>query len=476
MTMYNPLSFGKTVAYMLQNVEYQPKPYVAWLLRTRNFDHVMYRRTLAPTKASKLFSLFVTVGAVLQSLVALVGITLCLTAHNYGGALLFVALLIATPVLWSLAVCVPLVLGRILVANPKEKRLIAQSKFIFGATTATKIAVAGSYGKTTMKELLGTVLSQGKRVAITPANKNVAISHALFARALKGDEEVLVIELGEGQPGDVARFTNTISPDIGVIAGIAPAHLDHYPSLQAAADDIFSLTNNVQPSKVYINGDSPQITGRIKPQNMVYTQQSVGMLKAKNIKVTLNGMQFNVQSGKNSYKLTTKLVGRHLIGTLMAVIAIAESLGLTKKQIQDGVALTTPFEHRMQPRQLASGAWLIDDTYNGNIEGIRVGLALLTELTAKRKIYVTPGLVDQGDESENIHRHMGQLIAAAQPDVVVLMQNSVTNFIQQGITTHDYQGELRIESDPLAFYNNIEHFVAAGDVILMQNDWPDNYA
>ena len=129
----------------------------------------------------------------------------------------------------------------------------------------------------------------------------------------------------------------------------------------------------------------------------------------------------------------------------------------------------------MQPYEL-SGAWIIDDTYNGNVDGIKAGTELLNELIAKRKIYVTPGLVDQGRETKAVHLKVGQLIARAQPDSVVLMQNSVTGFIQEGLKEGGFKGELKLVSDPLGFYSNLESFVAAGDLVLMQNDWTDNYA
>jgi UDP-N-acetylmuramoyl-tripeptide--D-alanyl-D-alanine ligase len=128
----------------------------------------------------------------------------------------------------------------------------------------------------------------------------------------------------------------------------------------------------------------------------------------------------------------------------------------------------------MQPYQL-DGAWIVDDTYNGNIEGIRAGTELLKELPGRRKIYVTPGLVDQGKESKRVHQEMGGLIAAASPDIVVLMHNSATPYIVQGLQSAGYAKETIIEDDPLGFYVNLAAFVATGDVVLMQNDWTDNY-
>jgi UDP-N-acetylmuramoyl-tripeptide--D-alanyl-D-alanine ligase len=167
-------------------------------------------------------------------------------------------------------------------------------------------------------------------------------------------------------------------------------------------------------------------------------------------------------------------LGRHQVGPLAVVAAVAHAFGLTQQQIQDGMAKTRPFEHRMEPYQLG-GAWVVDDTYNGNIEGIRSGLGLLKELPARRKIYVTPGLVDQGKDSALIHRTMGRLIAEAKPDMVVLMKHSVTADIQKGMEDGDFAGELLIETDPLNFYTNLQVFVASGDLVMLQNDWPDNY-
>ncbi len=170
------------------------------------------------------------------------------------------------------------------------------------------------------------------------------------------------------------------------------------------------------------------------------------------------------------------MLGRHQVGVLSVAAVIGMNLGLSQKQVQAGVAKTKPFAHRMQPYNLG-GAWIIDDTYNGNIDGIKAGTELLGELKAeKRKIYVTPGLVEQGKESARVHKLMGSYIAQAKPDVVVLMHNSTTEHIKQGLSGAGYAKQLIIEDDPLKFYANLEQFVAKGDIVLMQNDWPDNYA
>ena len=470
---YSP-RYPATVVYMLQSTEYQVRPYLKWYWETQDFSRVMHRRTLEKTKAARMLLYTVQLGAALQITLGFLLVVFWAYGHLAGGWAFGAALVLAYPIVWANAVTLPLVLGRWLVVRPRERRLIKETASIFRDTKAAKIAVAGSYGKTSMKELLLTVLSEGKKVAATPANKNVAISHAYFARKLKGDEDVLILEYGEGAPGDVARFAATTKPTHAIITGLAPAHLDHYKTLHEAGKDIFSVADVVMPEQVYVNAESPAAKGFIKPEFTTYDQHGALGWKVHDVKLGIDGTRFTLKKGSQTLKLHSGLLGRHQLGPLSLVAAFGLEMGLTPKQIEAGIANTMPYEHRMQPYVLA-GAWIIDDTYNGNIEGIRAGAALLHELPAKRKVYVTPGLVDQGVETADVHEEMGRLIASAEPDIVVLMENSVTQFIQQGLQAGGFKGRLIIEDDPLAFYQNLSLFVAHGDLVLMQNDWPDNY-
>ena len=473
-SLYRP-KFLVTLVYMLQSVEYREEPYLQWFWRTNDFSGVMHRRTLERTKPARLLLLALRLGVLAELLAGAWLIYAGLTRDLTGGVAFGLAVMVAYPVVWAHLLVVPLVLGRHLIAKPAERRSIKASRTVFEKHPAVKIAVAGSYGKTTMKELLLTVLSEGKKVAATPANKNVSISHARFAHKLKGDEEVLIIEYGEGAPGDVARFASITKPTHAVITGLAPAHLDQYPSLKAAGQDIFAVADYLKGKSVYVNDESPDIKPFLKDSYEVFNQAGALGWKVSEVAVSLQGTEFTLTKGKQSVSLTSGLVGRHQLGFLAFVAAFALQLGLSEEQVRAGIGQTRPFEHRMQPYEL-NGAWIVDDTYNGNLEGIRAGTRLLAELDARRKIYVSPGLVDQGEETERVHIEMGKLIAAAQPDTVVLMKNSVTGFIQEGLKQAGYKGELRIETDPLEFYTNLPHFVAAGDLVVMQNDWTDNYA
>lgn len=476
--LYGP-RYAATIVYMLQGTEYQAVPYLRWLWRITDFSAVMKRRTLDNTKAAQMLRLFIILGATVQ---VLAGLAIAAVGYYHSRPIVIGFGLVVIgiyPLVWAHAVLLPLVLGRYFIVSPKERALVAKSEKIFASHKGHRIAVAGSYGKTSMKELLLVVLGAGLTVAETPANKNVAISHAHFASKLTGDEDVLIIEYGEGRPGDVAAFAANTHPTHGIITGLAPAHLDQYKTLKAAGKDIFSLadylTEQGSATNVYVNGESESARDFIESSYKTYDSTQVPGWTIEDVAVSIEGTSFKLRQKGRTLNLESGLLGRHQIGGLGLAAVLAMEFGLSDEQIRAGVAQTRPFEHRMQPYRLG-GAWIIDDTYNGNIEGIRAGTRLLAELPAKRKIYVSPGLVDQGDETAPVHRTMGGLIAAAKPDIVVLMQNSVTKYIQEGLQTAGYSGDVQLESEPLEFYTHLDKFVAAGDLVLMQNDWTDNYA
>lgn len=472
-SIYRP-SYPGSLVYMLQSTEYQIGPYLKWVNRTKDFSTVMQRRELATTKAARLLLWAVRLGILLQIFGGVILIYLGRRHSLAGGEAFGAAIILSYPFLWAYLLVVPLLVGCWLISGPEVARLLQESEQVFAKHSAIKIAIAGSYGKTTMKELLATILGEGLKVAATPANKNVSISHARFAANLKGNEDVLILEYGEGAPGDVKRFAKLTHPTHAVITGLAPAHLDRYKTVQAAGEDIFAVAEYVNSRQVYVNDESPSIKPFLKKQYELFDGKGALGWNIDRVKLDLSGTAFTLNKGQRSIKFRSGLIGRHQIGFLAFAAAFSLKLGLSEKQVVSGISKIVPVEHRMQPYKLG-GAWIIDDTYNGNLEGIRAGTQLLKDLEAKRKIYVTPGLVDQGEENKRVHIEVGKLIANAQPDLLVLMQNSVTSYIEQGLMLGKFKGKTQIESNPLEFYTNLKHFVASGDLVVMQNDWTDNY-
>ncbi len=475
LTRYHP-HYITALLYMLQASEYKPKDYSAWYLRTKDFSTVARRRSLVMTTKAKLLLILLWGLVLIQVMCFAIMLWIWFASDEVGWLIMAGIVTLVGPFVTAYVVLFPLWLGQIVIQRPKQRRLIAAAHQKLAAHKGLRIAVAGSFGKTTFKEVLATILSEGKMVAVTPGNMNTPIGISRFINTLTGKEEILLFELGESHVGDVKELCELVQPNMGIITGINEAHLITFKTIERTTSTIFELADFLPHGPVYKNAESELVRKRAhKNDRLLYSRRGVNGWAISDSTVSINGTHFTATKGQKIIWAESGLLGQHQIGPLVACIDIADTLGLSVSQIADGLKKTKPFEHRMQPRQL-HGAWIIDDTYNGNKEGVKVGIDLLCRLEARRRIYVTPGLVGQGEKTQTIHTEIGKQLAAASIDVIVLMRNSVTAYIVEGLRQAGFQNELLLIDEPLQFYTNLEHFVAAGDVILLQNDWTDNYA
>jgi UDP-N-acetylmuramoyl-tripeptide--D-alanyl-D-alanine ligase len=467
--------YPAALLYMLQYTENKLTEYLTWFNRTVDFRHVMKRRNLELTSKIKLLRVGLwSIWFVLELIVALC-VYLGFVDQTIVWGFVGLIIIILFPFLVAYGIIIPLALGHVLIQKPREKTIIEEARHIFANHKGKKIAIAGSFGKTTTKEILATVLSESLNVAATPGNMNTPLGVSRFARKLTGREDVLIVEFGEGKVGDVTELCQLSQPTMGIITGINEAHLQNFKTLDQTVATIFELKDYLgKDAKIYKNKGNDLVASQISTSDtLAYDESGVDGWKVSSAVTSLEGTSFVAKKGSKVIHAHTQLIGLYEVGVTVAAISIADSFGLSTKQIEAGLANIKPFEHRMEPRRL-HGAWVIDDTYNGNSDGVKVGLALLKDTKAKRRIYVTPGLVEQGAKTEEVHNMIGKLTATS-ADVVVLMENSVTDFIVKGLDDAHFKGELILVSDPLEFYTNMEQFVAAGDVVLMQNDWTDNY-
>ena len=467
--------YPKVLAYMWQATDYKSDSFIKWWMRQDDFRQTMKRGDLVRTMAAR--TVRAMIGGIALTYLLLNVLTIWYLRSDPLILTVFVLLMVLTfPIIVALLTTIPISILRSFWLIPRESTRAKRATKIFASHPATIIAVAGSYGKTTMKELLAQVIGGSKKVGYTEGNKNTVLSIANFAFRLKGDEEVIVVEFGEGSSGDIAKMTAMVQPDYAAVTGLAPNHLDGYTGLDDIAHDFTTLLMSVGQDKAFINGDSSELFTRLSIYARSYTKDGCLDRWPTMQKLAVDHTSFVLEGCDETLKITSGLIGEHNIAALAFVAGFSRQLGCKVKEIETAIAKTKPYEHRMEPRPF-HGAWLIDDTYNGSIEGMKAGLALLSELKTKgRKIYVTPGLVDQGPLTESVHTELGQMIAKSQPDLLYLMQNSVSSLIENSATKAGFKGEIKVIDEPLRFYQHLENIVANGDIVMCQNDWPDNYS
>ena len=476
--------FARGIVYMLQSSEYHIGEYVTWLDRVENFATVEVRKKLVMTTKSKLLY-FKMVGLIVIFVAcAILGIVYADTLVEY---VLFTLLLLCAPIISAYLIIIPVLFITYIIQKPLEWRMMSSARAKLAGHSGLKIAIAGSFGKTTMRNMLATVLGEGKRVATQEKNYNTLIGISRFIKSLKGDEEVIIFELGEYMPGDIAKMCRIIAPDMGIITGINEAHLQNFKSVTETAREIFSLTQFLNDKPIYVNAENELARNFASHINSAalheYSRKGVAIahvwganFNVSSAETDLEGVRFTITCDDLPIKVESRLLGLHQIGPLSAVIKIAHGLGLTSEQIIAGVSKTSAFEHRLEPKFSPLGIITLDDSYNGNPDGVIAVIDFLSSLDGYRRFYVTPGLVELGSASERIHRAIGQKLARSGIENIVLIKNSATPDIEFGLHENKYAGKIITFESALQAFKSLEHLTTTGDVVLLQNDWSDQYA
>ena len=471
---YRP-RYIRSLIYMLQACEYNVRDYLAWYGRTKDFSRVERRKTLV--KTPKVYALYFSAYAILIALAGLVYYAAAFAEDLPRFVILACTMFLALYIL-PYAILIPLVSLKAL-QIPLENMLMARARKILARHKGLKIAIAGSFGKTSMREILKTVLSEGKRVASPPFSYNTPLGICRFVNQLKGTEDVLIFELGEYYPGDVKKLCELIDPHVGIVTGVNEAHLDRFGTLEKTAKTIFELADYLKNKPVYINGENA-ITRRQANHNLkshiLYSREGAGDCRVRSAESGLSGTSFVLEVGGEKFWAESKLLGLHTIGPLAVSAHVAHRLGFDNKQIEKGIRKTSAFTHRLLPHEDKNGVITLDDSYNGNPDGVHAIIDFLSLLRGHRRWYVTPGLVEMGARTKEVHKAIGRQVAWADIEKVVLIRNSVTPFIAQGLEEAGFRGEIIWYENALTAYAALPHLTVKGDIVLLQNDWPDQYA
>lgn len=472
LSRYRP-RYIRSLVYMLQSTEYMPKEYYRWYFRTKDFSQVEKRKKLVIT--SKSVSMTVLAWLMLG---IFLGAIFLLSSNLEGYSRYFVLILgiLCAPYILGMLIVVPLIAGQFLLQKPAEYFILKSTRQKISGHKALKIAIAGSYGKTTMREIVKTVLQEGVNVAAPPKSFNTPLGISKFVKSLSGDEDVIVFEFGEYYPGDITKLCKLVDPDMGIITGVNEAHLSKFKTIETTAKTIFELSDWLGDKTVYVNGEDSLASKNAKKDHVIYSRRGGGRWIIENPLTNLESTRFTLKSGKTEIKIVSGLLGFHHLGPMAAAASIASSLNLTSQQIQAGLNRTKAFAHRLEPKTDQSGVTTLDDSYNGNPDGVKAVIEFLAGLKGRRRIYVTPGLVEMGAKVKEVHENIGEQLAQAQIEKVVLIKNSVTPYIAKGLEDAAYSGEILWFDSAEDTFKALPQITVAGDVVLLQNDWTDQYA
>lgn len=344
----------------------------------------------------------------------------------------------------------------------------------------TVIGVTGSYGKTSVKYFLNTLLSSKFNVLQTPGNYNTTLGVVRTIREqMKPFHEIFICEMGAREVGDIKEICDLVHPDYGIITSIGPQHLQSFHTVENIIGTKFELADAVPAEgKVFLNYDNSYIRGHKIDKNVVSygTAGAAIDYRAYDITVSPNGSTFKMKDAQGEeFEFHTRLVGNHNVQNIAGAIAVAHTLGIPMEKLRYPVKQLESVPHRLQlSRQ--GGRILLDDSYNSNKNGFMAALDTLA-MFKELRILMTPGMVELGEKQYSENKEVG-VYAADKCDYAVLVGREQTKPIQDGLLEAGFARSRMIVVDTLQEAFQMVNAIPdeKQKVVLIENDLPDNYA
>ena len=359
----------------------------------------------------------------------------------------------------------------------------------------TVIGVTGSYGKTSVKYYLDTLLKEHFEVLITPESYNTPMGVVKTIRSsLKPSHQIFICEMGARHVGDIKEICDIVHPEHGIITSVGPQHLETFFNMDNIVNTKFELADALpEVGLLFLNGDNEYIrnhsdkyknkifytTGEWAKARELESQIAEGEVsqyyQTGDVKLSRTGTEFTV-TAPNGEKETfqMRLLGEHNVINVAGAVAVANTLGIPLKQLKVPVRRIQPVAHRMQLLERGNYT-IIDDAFNSNPVGSRAAVETLKQFEGVR-ILITPGMVELGEKEEEYNYKFGTY-AADCCDYILLVGEKHTAPIHKGVLESGFSQERcrvfeKLE-DALSFAYSIK--AEGHKFILLENDLPDNY-
>ena len=345
------------------------------------------------------------------------------------------------------------------------------------------IGVTGSFGKTSTKNYLASILAEKYNVLVTPGNFNTLLGVIRTIREqLRPYHQVFIVEMGAKQRNDIKEICDLVHPTIGIVTAVGEMHLETFKSVENIQDTKFELINSLPATGLgVINTDSPYIKSYNKitsPCRVIkYGTDDTADYRASEVQYGANGLSFKLTTAQGEEAYSSRLLGEGNLLNILGAIAVANHLQVPLQKQKNAIARLQPVEHRLSMRN-SGGITVLDDAYNSNPQGAKMALEVLHNFAVgegNKRIIITPGFVEMGAKQAEANQGLGEGIARC-ADYAIVVNQTNREAIKQGIEKGGMSPNRYFLADSLnQAHAHLATILKAGDVVLYENDLPDNF-
>jgi len=329
------------------------------------------------------------------------------------------------------------------------------------------VAVTGSAGKTTTKDLIAEMLAVDMKTAKTEGNFNNEVGLPLSLLRLDQEARVAVIEIGMNHAGEIRDLAAIARPDVGVVTNVGSAHIENFDSVEEVAaakrELIESLPEN---GTAVLNADDRRVAsfgGIHRGRTILYGESPDAQVRARNIEHSAEGVGFHVGSAV----FESALSGRHGVSNILAGIAVAGLYGIPPERLQEKVRQFLPGKMRGE-RLHHRGILVYNDCYNSNPDAVRAMLDVLRNTPARQRIAVLGEMLELGRWAEPLHRDAGRYAAQCGIDVLVGIRGAACHLLDAAIGAGLRADAAFFFDDPAAAGRLVREKARVGGAILFK--------
>ena len=342
------------------------------------------------------------------------------------------------------------------------------------------IGITGSYGKSSMKEILFTILKDNFNTIKTPKNINADIGIAkVFLKDATEKHDVFIVEMGAYKRGEIQKTTNMIKPQIGILTGINPQHISLFGSLQNIQKAKYELMESL-PSKglAIFNGDNENVRALYRqcknPKRLYSTNPSIDHGSQKvlvsEISNTPKGLEISVyEDGEENVILKAPLLGKHNATNIVGAVTVARELGIDYTDIKRALLKVKAPPHTLQLKKGIKDSIVIDDAYASNEDGVSAALKVLDTLKGNKKICILQPLIELGDSAERVHKKIANEIAKVCDYLIVTSRDYYSIILKEAIDNGMSKDNIFCLLRPQEALRKAQELINKDDIVLVEN-------
>ena len=336
------------------------------------------------------------------------------------------------------------------------------------------VAVTGSNGKTTTKDMISACLETNLPVLKTKGNLNNLIGLPMTLLNLSEKEKVVVLEMGMNVPGEIRRLTEIAEPDVGLITNIQMVHLEGMGSLEKLKEEKGELFRRMrQDGTIVINQDDSRVvelSNEFLGRKITFGLEGHADVMATGVRPQgAQGISFTVISGRQEAGITLPLVGRHFVPNALSAFAVATLFGIAWDNVKEALEQFQPTPMRMEVVRLGGGKTVINDAYNANPRSMEGALATLSELKGNgRAIAVLGDMLELGDFAESAHRQLGQKVKELSIDFLIAMGEKASIVVESAVRHGLDRQRAKVATSYSEAISILEAWLQEGDWILVK--------